>query len=107
MQMVGMEQVRIYQHLSQTMASTPVVLGQVMSYNDHRFSAFWSYDCNAGGNPPKNKNVCVGKHIGETTSTEDLGYIVIEGDPSDGSVFTSSGGMIPIILLLENTIVLH
>jgi len=71
---------------------TPIVLGQVMSYNDYRFSVFWSYNCTDRSNPPKNKDICVGKHIGETTrdsdhrAVEDLGYIVIEGDTDgDGS----------------------
>jgi hypothetical protein len=27
----------------------PVVLGQVMSYNDERFSLFWTYDCSNAG----------------------------------------------------------
>ena len=89
--------------------STPVVLGQVMSYNDSNFSQFWSYDCSDAHYPLANTNICVGKHIGQTTrdrdyrSAEDLGYIVIEGDTDgdgtadpDGSVITSSGGWPPL-----------
>ncbi len=97
--------------------STPVVLGQVMSYNDNNFSQFWSYDCSLSGNPPANKNVCVGKHIGESTKVvdarlaEDLGYIVIEGDPSgdstadpDGRIGSASGPKYYRVALGDDTI---
>jgi|GEM_PF-2057929 len=65
----------------------PVVLGQVMSYNDERFSLFWTYDCSNAGYPPTSDSICVGKHIGRTSDrlpereySETLGYIVIESD---------------------------
>ena len=59
----------------------PVVLGQVMSYNDSRWSVFW--DCNGvRTNPPDASNLYVGKHVGEdpdtVRSSEVLGYIVVE-----------------------------
>jgi hypothetical protein len=61
--------------------TNPVVLGQVMSYNDSRWSVFW---CSNGNrlNPPDSNNLYVGKHVGEDTVTERnnevLGYIVVE-----------------------------
>lgn len=63
--------------------SAPVVLGQVMSYNDVKASVFWSYNCVTRGNPPfiGNSRICVGKHIGQingSRSAETIGYIVAE-----------------------------
>ena len=61
----------------------PVVLGQVMSYSDNRFSVFWSFNCqNRTERPFQTVNrICVGKHvgqIGQTRNSETLGYIVAE-----------------------------
>ncbi len=61
--------------------SNPVVLGQVMSFNDNRWSVFW--DCNGTrDDPPDSSNLFVGKHVGEDYDTlredEVLGYIVVE-----------------------------
>jgi len=61
----------------------PAVLGQVMSYNDNRFSVFWSFNCQNRNRRPfqSNSRICVGKHIGqigETRNSETLGYIVAE-----------------------------
>ena len=63
--------------------ASPVVLGQVMSFNDTDFSAFWSYDCADRRIPPFQGagNICVGKNVGETAgprANETLGYIVVE-----------------------------
>ncbi len=65
--------------------NSPVVLGQVMSYNDNRASVFYSNDCESRQNNPFHQNfadgICVGKHIGMIASTrapETLGYIVAE-----------------------------
>ncbi len=74
-------------------SSHPVVLGQVMTYNDAEFSAFWSFDCDNRRNVPFQSNVadgiCVGKHVGQISGTsgdrnnETLGYMVIaEGTPT-------------------------
>jgi hypothetical protein len=58
----------------------PVVLGQVMSYNDPDWSVFWSH----GGsrNIPPGANLFVGKHVGQdadrTRADETIGYVVIE-----------------------------
>ena len=61
--------------------TNPVVLGQVMSYNDSRWSVFWT--CNGNRqNPPDSSNLYVGKHVGEDSDTtrnpEMLGVIVVE-----------------------------
>jgi len=59
----------------------PVVLGQVMSFNDHHFSTFWS----RGRKPNKPANsttLKTGKHVAEDALTsrnnETIGYLVIE-----------------------------
>lgn len=61
--------------------NNPVVVGQVMSYNDSRWSAFWSSDGNSD-NPYDSSNLYLGKHVGEDSETtrnnEILGYVVIE-----------------------------
>ena len=79
----------------------PVVLGQVMSYNDNRFSTFFSTDCESRYNRPFQSGVsdgiCVGKHvgqIGQLRNDETLGYIVAETgiyDLEDFSMAVSSG----------------
>jgi subtilisin-like proprotein convertase family protein len=61
--------------------SNPVVVGQVMSFNDPDWSVFWA----AGGSrtsPPSSSALTVGKHVGEdsdtTRASETVGYFVIE-----------------------------
>ena len=71
--------------------TNPVVLGQVMTYNDSRWSVFWAYGCAYRGNPPTAGNICIGKHVGEDSDTarssEDLGYFIVEaGAGSFGGV---------------------
>ncbi len=63
----------------------PAVLGQVMSFNDAKFSTFWSFDCDNRKNRPFQDGmadgICVGKHIGqinESRANETLGYMVAE-----------------------------
>ena len=61
--------------------SQPVILGQVMSFNDSRWSVFW--DSNGSRRyPPDPSNLYVGKHVGGDTvqyrNDEILGYVVIE-----------------------------
>lgn len=65
--------------------SNPIVLGQVISFNDSDASIFHANDCDARGNPAFLSNfadgICVTKHVGEDNSTrasETLGMIVIE-----------------------------
>ena len=59
----------------------PVVLGQIMTHNDERFSVFWSRGTSKA-NPPSASALWVGKHIGEDPDTvrsnETIGYIVFE-----------------------------
>lgn len=75
--------------------SQPVVLGQVMSYNDPRFSGFWSYGSGRGA-PPNTANLNVGKHVAEDPdklrADEVIGYIVIDaGSGSIGSRAYTAG----------------
>ncbi len=59
----------------------PIVLGQVMTANDPKWSVFWSCG-NTTSNPPSATVLKVGKHVAEdpdtTRSNETVGYIVIE-----------------------------
>ncbi|MFC4991277.1 cadherin domain-containing protein [Rubritalea tangerina] len=61
--------------------TNPVVLGQVMSANDARWSVFWSMGSSRTA-PASASHFAVGKHVGEDSSTsrgdETVGYIVIE-----------------------------
>ena len=58
-----------------------MVIGQVMSYNDPGFSAFWSRGTSSA-NPASATSLWVGKHVGEdpvkTRAIETVGYIVME-----------------------------
>ena len=62
--------------------TSPVVLGQVMTYADAGFSTFWCYDGSSKGNPPSATSISTGKSVAEDTDTtrenETVGYIVIE-----------------------------
>jgi hypothetical protein len=61
--------------------TSPVVLGQVMTYADSGFSTFWCFG-SARANPPDTTNLNTGKSVAEDTDTtrnnETVGYIVIE-----------------------------
>ena len=61
--------------------SAPVVLGQVMSFNDSSHSVFWARG-NDRRNVPDSSNLFVGKHAGEDSNlsraNETIGYVVIE-----------------------------
>ncbi len=61
--------------------SQPVVLGQVMTYNDPDWSVFWARGSSRGA-PPSSSALFVGKHVGEdadaTRADEVIGYVVIE-----------------------------
>ncbi len=61
--------------------TTPVVLGQVMSFNDSRWSMFWACDGNRQ-NVPSASSIYIGKAVGEdpdyVRNDETLGYIIIE-----------------------------
>lgn len=59
----------------------PVVLGQVMSANDAKWSSFWSRGPSRSS-APNTTTIITGKHIGEdsalTRTNEEIGLIVIE-----------------------------
>ncbi len=61
--------------------NNPVVLGQVMSINDERFSVFWARGEHRS-QAPSATTLFIGKHVGEqrqkTRANETIGYIVIE-----------------------------
>jgi hypothetical protein len=61
--------------------TTPVVVGQVMTYNDTDWSAFWASTTDPT-DPPTGSVIRVGKHVGEDADTtradETLGYVVFE-----------------------------
>ena len=61
--------------------TNPVVLGQVMTYNDPDWSTFWARGSSAG-DPPSSSTLYAGKMVGEDSDTtradETIGYIVIE-----------------------------
>ncbi len=58
----------------------PVVVGQVMTYNDPDWSVFWEHGRNRG--IPPGGRLFVGKHVGQdpdrTRANETLGYVVVE-----------------------------
>jgi PKD repeat protein len=60
--------------------TNPVVVGQVMSYNDPDWSVFWASSSRAA--PPTAGSFNAGKEVGEDTdktrANETIGYIVIE-----------------------------
>ena len=60
--------------------SVPVVLGQVMTENDVRWSTFWSRG-NTVANPATRIDLYVGKHVGSDTAlgrtNETIGYVVV------------------------------
>jgi subtilisin-like proprotein convertase family protein len=63
--------------------TSPVVLGQVMTFNDANWSAFWASQNGNRSNPPTAASFSCGKHIGEdnvntTRAAETLGYLVFE-----------------------------
>ena len=65
----------------------PVVVGQVISFNDPRWSVFWCSSPNARSNPPSSKGLVTGKHVGEDTNQarlpESVGIIVMEAGRGD------------------------
>ncbi len=66
--------------------TNPVVLGQVMTYNDPDFSVFWTRG-SSSANPPDASNLWTGKMVSKDTDTtradETVGFIVIEAGHGD------------------------
>jgi hypothetical protein len=64
--------------------SHPVVLGQVMTENDEKWSVFWSYGSDRK-RPPSATALHVGKMVGEDINTERedelVGFVVVEQGP--------------------------
>ncbi len=76
--------------------SSPVVLGQVMTYNDAGHVEFWSYNGSNRNTPPSASALAVGKTVNEDPdnahANETIGYIVIEsGSGSMDGVNYSAG----------------
>lgn len=76
-----MENVSAFPHKVQSYSS-PVVFGQVMSYSNANFTAFWSSNCTSRTTSATDSSVCVGKHTGQSSPasviTETLGYFIAE-----------------------------
>ena len=75
--------------------SDPVVIGQVMSYNDSGFSVFWARG-SSRKNPPSAGSLYVGKHVAQdadkTRADETIGYLVIEaGQGTVGGLAYAAG----------------
>ncbi len=75
--------------------SNPIVLGQVMSENDSRWSVFWARG-SGRTSAPEVSALYTGKHVGEdpdvARATETIGYIVVEaGSGSIGGLNYAAG----------------
>lgn len=80
-------QSRSYQHPDGY--ADPVVVGQVMSYNDSDWSTFWSRGSSRTTAPTSSAHY-VGKHVGEdsdnTRGNETIGYFVVETSNNGGVI---------------------
>ncbi|MEE8046336.1 MAG: hypothetical protein V3T49_05810 [Dehalococcoidia bacterium] len=70
--------------------TSPVVIGQVMTYADSDWTVFWAMGSSVTA-PPDSSNLITGKHVGEDSDTtrlnETIGYIVMEsGSGSFGEI---------------------
>jgi len=78
--------------------TNPVVLGQIMSVNDSRWSTFWASSDGNHRNIPGPERFSLGKHIAQDTDNsrddEVLGYLVIESGIYDlsGTLLTALVG---------------
>ncbi len=87
------------QNLSGSLANSytnPVVVGQVMTYNDPKWSTFWSRGTSSFDAVSSN-NVWVGKHVGSdpviARASETLGLIVIEQGSGSVDGFSYSAAL--------------
>ncbi|WP_146004257.1 GEVED domain-containing protein [Halioglobus japonicus] len=78
----------------------PAVFGQVMTFNDERFSVFWSNDCVSELSPPDADGICVGKHVAEDVgileddgprANETLGYVIVETESGTTGLEAQNG----------------
>jgi hypothetical protein len=86
--------------------ANPVVMGQVMSYNDPNWSVFWSRDSN------KANSIFTGKHSGEDTTTtradETADYIAIEAGHAASvgiEIETARGAHLCLIVLSRELVI--
>jgi hypothetical protein len=75
--------------------SSPVVLGQVMTYNDAAWSSFWASN-GSQTSPPSASAFAAGKHVGEDANTtranETIGMLIFEsGSGTIGSLEYAAG----------------
>jgi hypothetical protein len=81
--------------------TNPVVVGQVMSFNDADWSAFWARGATYS-DPPSASTLYVGKHVAEdpdtTRATETLGYVVFEAGAGVADAATFVAGLGPNIV---------
>ncbi|WP_425421156.1 T9SS type A sorting domain-containing protein [Phaeodactylibacter xiamenensis] len=84
----------------------PVLLGQVMSENDTRWSVFWASMGNHSGNPAAPDNYAMGKHVAADTITdravETIGYILMEAGQYNLSGVMLEAGVGPAIIGGQN-----
>ncbi len=88
--------------------ANPVVLGQVMTTRDARWSSFWAYG-STRTSPPNSSNLHVGMHVGEdsvrTRTQEMIGYIVIEsGSGVIGNLRYSAGVGADVVVGVANSV---
>lgn len=76
--------------------TAPVVLGQVMSANDSRYSVFWASD-GSQQNPPTAASVAIGFHVAEdpqtTRAAEQVGYLILETGTGQIGDFEFAAGL--------------
>ncbi len=77
--------------------TSPVVVGQVMTYNDADHSVFWARG-SSRNSPPSASQLSVGKHVSEDSDTtradETVGYVVVEAGSGsfDGIAYAAGVG---------------
>jgi hypothetical protein len=81
--------------------ANPVVVGQVMSYNDPDWSVFWARGATYT-DPPSASTLYVGKHVAEdpdtTRAAETIGYVVFEAGAGMADAATFVAGVGPQIV---------
>jgi hypothetical protein len=79
----------------------PVVVGQVMSENDSRFSTFWARG-NTRHNPPSATSLWTGKMVGEDSATdreaETVGFVVFEAGRGNVNGVVLEAGITDLIV---------
>lgn len=77
--------------------TSPVVVGQVMTYNDADHSVFWARG-SSRNSPPSASQLYVGKHVSEDSDTtradETVGYVAVEAGSGsfDGIAYAAGVG---------------